>query len=92
VVTVLKQLTARVRGFLKVRDLDRDLDQELELHLTMLTEENIHCGMGPEEAHRAAVIRVGSLASLKERHRDIRGGSSFIRSSISLTPRTHMQA
>src|SRR5258706_14652997 len=71
--TVLKPLTASVRGFLNVRDLDRDLDQELEAHLAMLTEDNIHRGMGPEEAHRAAVIRVGNLASLKERHRDIRG-------------------
>src|SRR5258706_4708391 len=72
-VTALKQLMARIRGFLKVRDLERDLDQELESHLSMLTDDNVRRGMNAEEAHRAAAIRVGNLASLKDRHRDIRG-------------------
>ena len=69
----LKEMAARVRAFLRVRDLDRDLEQELESHLTMLTDDNIRRGMEPEEARRAASMRVGHLASIKERHRDIRG-------------------
>jgi putative ABC transport system permease protein len=73
VVTTLKEMAARLRACLRTRDLDRDLEQELESHLTMLTEDNIDRGMEPEEARRAALIRVGNLASLKDRHRDIRG-------------------
>ena len=39
----------------------------------MLTEENIRRGMTPDQAARAARIRLGAPASLKEQHRDVRG-------------------
>jgi putative ABC transport system permease protein len=39
----------------------------------MLTEDNLRRGMTPEEARRAALIRVGGGTSLQERHREARG-------------------
>ena len=69
----LKYAAARIRAVLGRGDFDRELEQELETHLAMLTEENVHRGMTPEQAARAARIRLGAPASLKERHRDVRG-------------------
>jgi putative ABC transport system permease protein len=71
--TGLKHLIARMRAFLGRGDFDRELEQELETHLALLTEENIRRGMTPEQAARAARIRLGAPASLKEQHRDVRG-------------------
>jgi putative ABC transport system permease protein len=66
--TTLKEMAARVRAFLHARYLDRDFEQELESHLTMLTEDNIRRGIP-----RAALIRMGGPASIQEQHRAVRG-------------------
>ena len=71
--TALKELTARMLAFFRTREMDRDFDEELRLHLTMLTEDNVRRGMTPEDARRAAAMRVGGLVSLKEQHRETRG-------------------
>jgi hypothetical protein len=51
----LNQLLARIGAFFRSADLDRDLDEELEAHLNMLTDENIRRGMSPEDAQGGAV-------------------------------------
>jgi predicted permease len=66
-------LTSRVRAWLSPRQADRDFDDELESHLEMLTEDNVRRGMTPEEARRAARIRLGGLAQLQETNRELRG-------------------
>lgn len=71
--TALKHMSARVRAFFRARDLDRDFEQELESHVAMLTEDNVRRGMTPEQARRAALIRVGAGASMKDQHREARG-------------------
>ena len=47
--TSLLHVLARIRAFFNVSVLDRELDQELESHMVMLTDENIRRGMAPEE-------------------------------------------
>ena len=69
----LKQIAARLHAFFRPGDLDRDFSDELASHLDMLTDENVRRGMTPEQARRAALIRLGAPASLKARHRDVRG-------------------
>lgn len=69
----LTRMIARIRAFVAPDDLDRDLEQELESHTIMLTEDNVGRGMTPEQARRAALIRVGSRGSLRQRHREVRG-------------------
>ena len=69
----IKTLTSRIRGLLFVRRMDEDFAQELSTHLEMLTSENIRRGMAPEEAQRAARIRLGGLTQLKETNRELRG-------------------
>jgi predicted permease len=71
--TLLRETTARTRAFFRVGDLDRDFDQELESHLEMLAEDNVRGGMTPEQARRAALIRLGGLESTRQKHRDARG-------------------
>jgi putative ABC transport system permease protein len=69
----LRELSARLRAFFGRRRLDRDFQEELQSHLDMLTAENLRRGMTPEAARRAALIRMGSPASLQQRHRETRG-------------------
>ena len=72
--TWLRQLAARARAFVTRDRLDRDFDDELESHLQMLSDDNVRGGMSPEEARRAARLRLGGTpASLAEQHRDARG-------------------
>jgi putative ABC transport system permease protein len=49
-----------------------NLQEELETHLQMQTEDNLRSGMSPEEARRAAVLKFGALESTKETLRDQR--------------------
>jgi predicted permease len=53
--------------------LDRELKSEIEVHLTMLTEEHMRCGSSPEEAKRLARIEFGGIDQLNEAHREVRG-------------------
>ena len=69
----VRQLGARIGAFARRRALDREFEQELETHLTLLIDENVRRGMPPEDAARAARIRLGTVASLAEQHRAARG-------------------
>ncbi len=71
--TSLHRALARIRAFCNVSALDKELEQELESHVAMLTDENIRRGMAPQEAHRAARLRVGTRESTKQLHREVRG-------------------
>jgi hypothetical protein len=71
--TRLAEWTARVRALFTAGTLDRELDDELESHLAMLTEDYVRRGMAPAEARRAALVRLGNRESTKEFHRQARG-------------------
>ena len=62
--TRLLILLSRVQAVLSGRRVDADLNQEIDAHLTMLTEENIRRGLTPDEAHRQARLRFGGVAQL----------------------------
>ena len=69
----LHRMAARIRAFFGSADLDRDLDQEWESHVTLLAEDHMRRGMTPEQAHRAARLELGGLTQLREAHRETRG-------------------
>ena len=69
----LMQTAARIRAFFRRDDLDRDFADELDAHLAMLADDYVRRGMTPEQARRAAIIRVGAPVSLREQHRAARG-------------------
>src|SRR6266849_1570210 len=68
-----RTLVSRTRTWLSPRQEVQDFDHELETHLEMLTEENVRRGMAPEDAKRAARIRLGGLTQLKETNRELQG-------------------
>ena len=69
----IKVLGSRIRGWFSKRRVDEDFSEEIRSHLELLTEENIHKGMSPEEARRAAQMRLGGATQLRETNRALRG-------------------
>ncbi|HEY7790472.1 MAG TPA: ABC transporter permease, partial [Vicinamibacterales bacterium] len=49
---------------------DRDLDDEIRLHLELETEKHIRAGMPPARARRKALLDFGGVERTKEAHRD----------------------
>jgi putative ABC transport system permease protein len=73
----LRALAARLRGLFGDRGADRELDDEIETHLRLLTERYVRQGMTEDGASRAARRRFGNVTLLKEAHSEMRG-SRFI--------------
>src|SRR6266446_4130298 len=61
----------RLRSSLQKQKLDENLDDELQFHIEMRTQEFIAAGMEPEEARRRALRLFGNQMLLKERTRDM---------------------
>src|SRR5580704_6350509 len=68
----IRALAARARASLSPRPIDQEFEHELEIHLDMLADENVRRGMSPEQAKRAARIRLGGHTQLKETNRELR--------------------
>jgi predicted permease len=64
---------SRLPAIFSKQQLDDDFGQELEAHIDLLAAENEKAGMAPEDARRAAILRVGGRESLREQNRDTRG-------------------
>ncbi len=65
---------SRIRHFLRAllsRDrVERELDEELRLHLELEADKRQREGVGPEEARRRAVVSFGGVEGIKEECRD----------------------
>ncbi|HEU4694055.1 MAG TPA: ABC transporter permease [Vicinamibacterales bacterium] len=68
----LIQLAARLRAALRHEELDRDLDEELASHASMAEDDFVRQGLTRDEARRAANRALGSVARLREEHREVR--------------------
>ena len=66
----LRSFMSRIAGLFSGRRADADLEEELQAHLEMETEENIRRGMAPEEARRQALMASGGLTQGAEAVRD----------------------
>src|SRR6266404_4717043 len=64
-----------LRNLFLPRRVEVDLDQEVQSHLEMLTEENIRAGMPPKEAQRVARMELGGIEQVKEQVREERIGN-----------------
>src|SRR6266403_3506751 len=65
----LRIFGARLRGLFRKRNLDRELDSELQTHLELLTQEKIRSGMSVVEARYAARRDFGGVEQTKENYR-----------------------
>jgi predicted permease len=73
---MVKQLRAwssRLIGLFNRSHRDQDLSHEIEGHLQMHIDDNIQRGMGPAEARRSALLKLGGIDATKESYRDRRG-------------------
>ncbi len=62
----LNRLFARLLNFTSRRRSDQRLHEEMQEHLALQTEENIHAGMTPEEARRQARLKLGAMEAVGE--------------------------
>jgi putative ABC transport system permease protein len=69
----IRSLASKTRSLISPRPAEREFEHELETHLNLLAEENVRRGMPPEQARRAARLRLGGLTQLKETNRELRG-------------------
>jgi len=65
----LRIVLARLRGLFRKRNLDLELDSELQTHLELLTQEKIRSGMSVVEARYAARREFGGVEQTKENYR-----------------------
>lgn len=63
---------ARLRGLFEHKRLERELDDEVRLHLEMQIEDNLKAGMKPVEARYAALRSFGAIEPMKEKYRERR--------------------
>lgn len=68
-----RALVARFRGLFGGRRADRELDDEIETHLRLLTERYVRQGMTEADAAWAARRQFGNITLLQEVNREMRG-------------------
>jgi len=67
----LRAFVSRLRGVFRGRDLDQDLQEQINTHLED-AQEYMQQGLSHEEARRAALRSFGGVAQIQEVHRDVR--------------------
>jgi predicted permease len=70
---MLTDLVFRLRALLRSRTVERELDEELRLHLDHEIEKEVQRGVPRPEAMRRAHLALGGLEQVKEQCRDARG-------------------
>lgn len=69
----LRGLLLRGRALFHRADAEREMEEEMRLHLEMETEKHRREGLSPEEARRQARLAFGAMEAVREAHRDGRG-------------------
>ena len=74
----MRRFAARLRGVFGRGWSGRELEDEIELHIQMLTERFIRQGMDADDARAAARRQFGNATLLRERHNEQRSFSIFV--------------
>ena len=70
--TRVRTLLLRLWALVRSRQMDREIDDEINSHLAEATEEYVRQGLSPEEARRAAQRSFGGVPQAKEVYRQVR--------------------
>lgn len=70
---ILERLRRSVWPLTRRGALDRDMDDEMRLHVEMEAEDLVRAGVAPGEARRRAMIAFGGVERFREEARDARG-------------------
>ena len=68
----LREAYNRVRSLFRREQLDREVNEEMTLHLELAVQENLRRGMSADEARRRALIQFGGVQQALEQHREAR--------------------
>jgi len=71
--TALKELIARLKGLVGKGRSDKELDDDIQAHLDLLTDEYVRRGLSSDDARAAARRTFGGIEQMKEAYRDRRG-------------------
>ena len=71
------RLASRVSGLFRQKNAESEFEDEMQIHLQLLTEKFLRQGMGPEDADSAARRQFGNTTLLQQRHRESRTFLSF---------------
>jgi predicted permease len=74
---VISRLRALWNNVFRRKQLDRDLDEELQAYVELLSAEKMQAGLAPEEARHRARREVGGFDQVRQGVRDIRAGVSL---------------
>ena len=74
---ILRLIRARLTGFFRKEELERDVDTELRFHIAMRAQEHVARGMPPAEAAQLAQRQLGNVNSIKDACRDVIGGGGL---------------
>ena len=72
---MLAYVHSLLRNLFRKSRLDQDLDDEIRSHLELMTDQNMHQGMSPRDAARAARVALGGVEQVKEQVRAVRAGA-----------------
>jgi putative ABC transport system permease protein len=73
--SMVSRLRKLVANLIRRDRVERDLDDEVRAHISMLVDEKIASGLTPEQARRDALMEFGGVDQVKEQVRDVRMGS-----------------
>ena len=65
-----RALLSRLAGIFSKDRRESEMSAELESHLQMQIDDNVRSGMSPEEARRAALVKLGGLEQTKQAYRE----------------------
>src|SRR5215469_13043831 len=68
----LREAYNRVRALFRGEQLDREVNEEMTLHIEAAVQENLRRGMSADEARRQALIQFGGVQQALEQHREAR--------------------
>ena len=71
---MISRLRALWNNLFRRKELDRELDEELQAYLELVSAEKMREGVSPQEAYRAARRQTGGVEQVKESVRDVRAG------------------
>ena len=66
-----------IRNLVRRRVVERELDEELEAYVELLAADMMRAGASPDEARRAARVKIGGLEQTKDRVRDARPANTI---------------
>ncbi len=66
----LRSVFQRIQNLFQKSQHQKELETELHSHLELHIDDNLRCGMAPDEARRQALLKLGGLEQTKEQIRD----------------------